>query len=178
MAVARSYEDAVSARGQSVVVRDLYRMNFAPCLEAGEMPGAGGFAPGRDVLEERELLGDVEVFVFVYPFWLNSQPAMLKGYIERVFGMGFAYGAGRGGNRPLLAGRRMLSFTSSGAPTEWMVESGSWEAATRLFDTYFAAVCGLEVLDHIHFGGIVPGIRADAVQAHLAKVRDAVARRF
>jgi len=178
MAVARAYETGASGRGHGVVLRDLYRMNFAPCLEAGEMAAAGRFSPGRDVIEERRLLADAQVFVFVYPFWLYAQPAMLKGYIDRVFGMGFAYGSGRGGNAPLLSGRKMLSFTSSGAPTEWMRGTGNWDAATQLFDKYFAAVCGLEVVDHVHFGGIVPGIRGDVVESHLAKVRDAVARHF
>jgi len=178
MAVAGAYAEAAVNRGHSAILRDLYRMNFAPSLDATEMVGPSGFSPGRDVLEERRILADAQVFVFVYPFWLYAQPAMLKGYIDRVFGIGFAYGSGRGANAPLLSGRKMISFTSSGAPTEWMRGTGNWDAAVQLFDKYFAAVCGLEVVDHVHFGGVVPGIRADVVQSHLAKVREAVDRHF
>jgi NAD(P)H dehydrogenase (quinone) len=107
---------------------------------------------------------------------MNAQPAMMKGYIDRVFGMGFAYGPGKGGNAPLLKSRKMICFTSSGAPTDWVVGTGAWSAIQKLFDEHFATVCGLELVDHIHFGGIVPGIRADIVAAHLAQVRDAVGR--
>jgi len=176
MSVAKAYCEAVGESGDDVLLRDLYRMNFAPCLGANEIPGTTGFAAGPDVVSERQLLADVNVFAFVYPFWINSQPAMMKGYIDRVFGMGFAYGPGRGGNEPLLKGRKMISFTSSGAPTEWVVSTGAWSAVRKLFDEHFASVCGLEVVDHVHFGGVTPGIRADVVEAHLSRVRDRVRR--
>jgi NAD(P)H dehydrogenase (quinone) len=174
MSVAKAYGEAVGKAGDDVLLRDLYRMNFAPCLEAGEVPATAGFAPGPDVISERQLLTDVAVFAFVYPFWMNAQPAMLKGYIDRVFGMGFAYGPGRGGNEPLLKGRKMISFTSSGAPTDWVVSTGAWSAARKLFDEHFAAVCGLEVIDHVHFGSVTPGIRTDVVEAHLAQVQETI----
>jgi len=174
MSVAKAYCEAVGKAGDEALLRDLYRINFAPCLEAGELPGASGFAPRSDVVSERQLLADVNVFVFVYPLWMNAQPAMMKGYIDRVFGMGFAYRPARGGTEPLLKSRKMVSFTSSGAPTEWVVKTGAWSAIQRLFDEHFAAVCGLELLEHVHFGGIVPGIRADIVEAHLARVHNAV----
>lgn len=174
MSVAKAYCEAVGKAGDEVLLRDLYRMNFAPCLGAGEIPGTAGFAPGPDVISERQLLADVNIFAFVYPLWMNAQPAMMKGYIERVFGMGFAYGPGRDGNEPRLKGRKMISFTSSGAPNDWVVKSGAWNAVRKLFDEHFADVCGLELVDHVHFGGIVPGIRPDAVESHLSRVRDAV----
>jgi len=178
MAVANAYCEAVRAKEQRAVLRDLYRMNFAPTLDADELPRGSGFTAGADVVDERAVLARVNVFVFVYPFWLNTQPAMMKGYIERVFGFGFAYGGTGAGNVPLLKGRRMISFTSSGAPTDWVISTGNFDAARKLFDEYFAAVCGLEVVDHIHFGGVVPGIRADVVGRHLARVRETVARHF
>jgi len=178
MAVANAYCEAVRARQQTAILRDLYRMNFAPTLDADELPRAGGFTPRSDVVEERVTLARVDVFAFMYPFWLNSQPAMMKGYIERVFGLGFAYGATGLGNVPLLKSRKMISFTSSGAPTAWFTSTGSFEAARKLFDEYFAAVCGLEVVDHIHFGDLVTGIRPDVVSRHLDLVRDTVAKHF
>jgi NAD(P)H dehydrogenase (quinone) len=109
---------------------------------------------------------------------MNAQPAMLKGYIDRVFGLGFAYGLGKGGSVPLLKSRKMISFTSSGAPMDWVEKSGAWDAVRKLFDEHFAAVCGLEIVDHIHFGGIHSGIRADAVEAMLGRVRATALERF
>jgi NAD(P)H dehydrogenase (quinone) len=154
-------------------------MGFDPCLKEAELPRPGGFAPEPDVQAERALLNDVDVFTFVYPLWFNAPPAIVKGYVDRVFGFGFGYGPiSGGGNQPLLSGRRMLSLTSSGAPAEWLQEQAAWEAIRTLFDSHFAAVCGLLVVDHIHFGGIVPNITKDAAKAELERVEEAVARLF
>lgn len=169
--MAQAYEEAIIAKGDSAVSRDLYRISFNPCLSENEIPWARHFEVHADVAEERGLLSDVSVFAFFYPLWLNSPPAILKGYMERVFGMGFAYKRGRGGNEPLLTGRRLISFSSSGAPMDWVNKTGAWQAMRTLFDTHFSAVCGLEVVDHIHFGAVVPGIRTDFVENCAANVR-------
>jgi NAD(P)H dehydrogenase (quinone) len=176
--MATAYEDALQANGHEVVVRDLYRTGFDPCLKAEEIPGPGGFHPGEDVKAERALLEDVRSFAFFYPVWFNAPPAMLKGYIDRVFCMGFGYGMGEGGNEPLLSGRSMISVSSSGAPKSWMVETGAWDAMRKLFDEHVAGVCGLAVLDHLHFGAITPNITAEAVRACAGEVHAMATKRF
>jgi NAD(P)H dehydrogenase (quinone) len=176
--LAVAYGEAAENLGHKTIMRDLYGMGFDPCLKADEIPTAAGYAPRPDVVGERVILRDIDVFALFYPFWLNAPPAMLKGYLDRVFGMGFAYGKGKSGNEPLLRGRKLISFTASGAPTEWVMKTGAWEAVRTLFDEHVAAVCGLQVADHIHFGGIVPGIRSDVVLRHQQSVQDVVARQF
>ena len=176
--LAVAYGEAAENLGHKTIMRDLYGMGFDPCLKADEIPAAAGYAPRPDVVGERVILRDIDVFALFYPFWLNAPPAMLKGYLDRVFGMGFAYGKGKSGNEPLLRGRKLISFTASGAPTEWVMKTGAWEAVRTLFDEHVAAVCGLQIADHIHFGGIVPGIRSDVVLRHQQSVRDVVARQF
>ena len=178
LAVAHAYCDAVKAKGHEAELRDLYAMDFDPRLKASEIPGRKDFAPAADVKAERALLKDAQVFAFIYPFWINAPPAILKGYIDRVFGLGFAYGPQESASQPLLTGRKMISFTSSGAPSDWVQKTGAWDAERALFDKHLAALCGLEVIDHIHFGGIVPGIRADVIERHLDEVRAAVAKHF
>ncbi len=161
-----------------MLLRDLYRMDFDPRLRAEEIPGPDGFQPRPDVLAERELIKDATSFAFFYPVWFNAPPAMLKGYIDRVFGMGFGYGMGQGGNRPLLVGKSMISFSSSGAPKSWMVETGAWDAMRNLFDDHVGQVTGMAVLDHTHFGEIVPGITPEAVEACAAEVAAVARARF
>jgi NAD(P)H dehydrogenase (quinone) len=178
MSVARSYCEAVQAQGHEPLLRDLYGMDFDPRLKASEIAGRKDFGPAPDAEAERATLKDADVFCFVYPFWINAPPAILKGYIDRIFGLGFAYGPKGSANQPLLTGKSMISFTSSGAPTEWVRETGAWDAERKLFDRHIAQLSGLDVLDHVHFGGIVPGIRADVVERHLGEVRAAVAKYF
>ena len=75
--VANAYAEAAVALGHQVVKRDLYRMNFDPCLREDELPFASGAHPRPDVIAERQLLADVNIFVLIYPFWLNAPPAIL-----------------------------------------------------------------------------------------------------
>lgn len=176
--LAIAYVEAAENLGHRTIMRDLYGMSFDPCLKADEIPTSAGFAPRADVVCERAILRDVDVFALFYPFWLNAPPAMMKGYLDRVFGVGFGYAKGSNGNEPLLRGRRLISFTTSGAPKEWVMRTGAWEAVRALFDEHVAAVCGLQLVEHVHFGGIVPGIRGDVVGRHQQAVRDVVARQF
>jgi NAD(P)H dehydrogenase (quinone) len=175
--VAAAYAQAAEKLGHSVVRRDLYGMGFNPCLQAGELPGAD-FHAAEDVMAERALLRDADVFALVYPLWLNAPPAMMKGYLERVFGLGFAYDGSGHSADPLLTGRKLIAFSSSGAPTQWVRDTGAMDAIHTLFDEYFARICGLTPLGHIHAGGLVPGTTGDFVQARLAEVSKSVNRHF
>lgn len=176
--LAAAYRDAVQSRGHSPITRNLYEMGFDPCLKREEIPGQPNFGPKPDVIAERALISDAEVFALFYPLWLNAPPAMLKGYLDRVFGFGFAYRHGSGGIEPALSGKKLVTFSASGAPFEWVRKSGAWDAMHKLFDEHFAAVCGLELVDHVHFGGIVPGIRQDFIETCANSVRDVVRKHF
>lgn len=177
-AIGRTYGEAVEALGHTATIRDLYRMGFDPCLKASEIPGAAGARFGDDVAAERKVLSDCDVFAFVYPLWFNAPPAILKGYVDRVFSLGFGYEPALHGTDPLLTGRRLISFTTSGAPEAWVRDTGAMGALTTLFDAHVASVCGLTLIDHVHTGGIVPGITREAVEQILETVRAAVRRCF
>lgn len=172
--VADAYARAVEAKGHTICRRDLYRMGFDPCLKSSELPFAPDFQPGPDVAAERALLDQCQVFAFFYPLWLNTPPAILKGYLERVFGFGFAYGDGHHSWAPRLKGRSMVSFSFSGAPKAWLQKTGGLGAVQTLFDTYFAELCGLTSLGHFHFGDITPGASEPFIAARLRDVAQSV----
>jgi len=176
--IAKTYAAAVEALGQTVLVRDLYAEAFDPCLPASELPWSPHYALAPAVAAERARLAVTDVIVFVYPLWFNAPPAMLKGYVERVFGMGFGYGSADFGTRPLLMGKSLVSISTSGAPNAWVGQTGAMQRLREGFDDHLAAVCGLAVLDHLHLGGITPGIREDAGQVMLDKVAQLVRRHF
>lgn len=177
-AIAQAYCESVEALGHRTLLRDLYALDFDPRMKSEELPFSAAFKPGEDVVAERAAIADADVFVLVYPLWLNSPPAILKGYLERVFGYGFAYGHDGHGSEPLLSGRKLMTFSSSGAPVYWVQQTGAFEAVRTLFDRHVAQVCGFSVMDHVHFGGIVPGIRPDAVNRMLEDVRKTAKTHF
>lgn len=170
LAVAHRYAEAVRAHGHEVVFRDLYRMKFDPVLKAAERQGE----PAKDVAKEWAMLGKVDVFVLVYPIWFGTPPAMLKGYIDRVFGAGRTLGQGdEGGPGERLAGKRLVSFTSSGSMRAWLSEKGVLGSLRTIYDRYFADVFGFEETHRFHFDGVTDDIPERDVSMHLHEVEKA-----
>jgi NAD(P)H dehydrogenase (quinone) len=177
--VADAYGEAVAALGHTSITRDLYRLAFDPCLKENERPDAAGYVVAADVARERAALADCDVFVLVYPIWFGTPPAMLKGYIERVFNEGFAFDSfDQGRSRPLLGGRKLISFTSSGSTKAWLEENGVWLSLRMIFDDYIAKLCGMTVADHVHFPSVSPGLDERWVLEHLETVRRKVSENF
>lgn len=172
LAMAQGYAAAVEEAGDHSTTRDLYRLPFDPVLHEDELPDHPRFAPRSDVLRERDAIKDGDIFVLVYPLWFNAAPAILKGYVDRVFGMGFGYSPHHlDGNHPLLTGKKLVSFSCSGAPQHWVEASGAWQAMQAHFDQHFAAVTGLEIIGHHNMGGIVADLRPDVAEAHIEDVK-------
>jgi NAD(P)H dehydrogenase (quinone) len=72
--------------GHEVRVLDLYRMEFDPVMSAEDREGY--HTPELNetkVADHLDLLRWAEGLVFVYPTWWYSMPAMLKGWIDRVW---------------------------------------------------------------------------------------------
>jgi NAD(P)H dehydrogenase (quinone) len=180
MSVAKTYCAAVAANGQTAVLRDLYRIGFDPVLKAAERDRGGGFVPAPDVAAELDLLRGADAFVLVYPIWFGTPPAMLKGYVERVLGAGFSFEALshrlEKPLHPLLGGKQLLSFSSSGMKRQWLEEQGAWLSLQTIFDGYLARAFWMSTPEHVHFDSVHEGMEAAAMQAHFAAVEVEAAR--
>jgi NAD(P)H dehydrogenase (quinone) len=177
LSVAQRYAETVRGDGHEVVVRDLYRERFNPVLKAAERRGKS--AP--DVVREWGHLGKIDIYVLVYPIWFGTPPAMLKGYIDRVFGAGRTRGqGGEGGPREMLAGRRLVSLTSSGSLRAWLDEKGVLMSLHNVYDRYLAEVFGFTETHRYHFDGITENLPERDAIMHLHNVekaaRDVLAR--
>ena len=170
LAIARRYAEAVVSHGHEAILRDLYRLGFDPVLKLEERDGE----PRADVLAEWHALGEIDVFVLVYPIWFGAPPAMIKGYIDRVFGAGRVRGSSReGAPGSILQGKHLVSLTLSGSMSAWLSEKGVLESLRNLFDRYIGEVFGLPETHHYHFDGVQPGLPERDYRFHLARVDDA-----
>lgn len=170
MSVAERYAEAVRAHGHEAIVRDLYRMGFDPVLRAEERHGT----PAADVAQEWAVLGKVDVFVLVYPIWFGTPPALLSGYIDRVFGAGRSRGmGGDGGPAVHLRGTRLVSLTSSGGLRAWLDEKGVLGSLRTVYDRYLADVFGFAETHRFHFDGVTAEIPEREVRMHLGNVEKA-----
>ena len=168
--------EVLRAAGGEVVVRDLYRMGFDPCLSAAELPGSVGHGPRADVVAERAILADVDSYLLVYPLWFNAPPAMLKGYVDRVLSGGFGFAPTAHGADPLLVGKTLVSVTTSGAPDAHLAATGALNMLTRAFDLHLCGMTGLRFVDHQHIGGVGPDMTETYAQERRGQVRAMLAR--
>ncbi|HUZ71796.1 MAG TPA: NAD(P)H-dependent oxidoreductase [Stellaceae bacterium] len=92
MGLARAYATELEKLGHSQRTRDLYRMEFDPVLAAHElMPVSTDHPVTADVAQCQDDIWAADALTVVYPLWWLTMPAMMKGYIDRVFARGFAY---------------------------------------------------------------------------------------
>ncbi len=170
-AIAGAYCDAVRAAGQVVVLRDLYAIGFDPVLKAAERPTTVAAAYGQNVLDEVDTISGCDVFVLVYPIWFGTPPAMLKGYVERVFGAGVQPEALQGRVRTdLLGGKRLLSFSTSAASKIWLDEQGQGQGLNSVFDQYIVHAFGMRSQEHRRFAHITQDLRKQFADQYLRDV--------
>ncbi|MFT3803837.1 MAG: NAD(P)H-dependent oxidoreductase [Burkholderiaceae bacterium] len=134
-AVRRLQED-----GHAVQVSDLYAMNWKAALDADDdtanAPGAR-FDPERDsrrafergtqspdIAGEQDKLRWADAVILQFPLWWFSMPAILKGWVERVYAYGFAYGVGE--HSDTHWGDRYGEGTLAGKRAMLMVTTGGW----------------------------------------------------
>lgn len=158
-AVAEKYCAAVEECGQEAILRDLYDMRFDPILRIEEQPDTRAFFQCPHVAYELNMIAEADVIVLVYPIWFGLPPAMLKGYVDRVMGSDFSYGAMRDRDaKSKLAGAHLLSFSSSGNSQIWLEEQGQWHSLIQIFDRYLERAFSMASTEHVHFASIVDGL--------------------
>lgn len=87
-AIARAYAEGARAGGATVREINLGELDFDPVL----WHGYNQIQPLEpDLLAAQEVIRDADVLAFAYPTWWGAAPALLKGFVDRVFLPGFAF---------------------------------------------------------------------------------------
>lgn len=130
----------LQSAGHTVVTSDLYRMGFDPIssrrnfvgvkdadylkLQVEEMWASetGGFAP--DVEAEIAKIEAADLMIWQFPLWWFGMPAILKGWVDRVFAMGRTYGNGHIYETGKFKGKRALLSLTTGGPEVAYLDDG------------------------------------------------------
>lgn len=145
----------LESKGQEVKVRDLYALDFNAILKGSDFEGFQSGNTPQDIKKEQEYISKADVITFIYPVWWTGLPAILKGYVDRVFSYGFAYQYGEDGNViGLLKGKKGLIINTHGTPKEIYDANGMTDALKKTSDTGIFEFCGVEVTDHLLFGSV------------------------
>ncbi|WP_030715886.1 NAD(P)H-dependent oxidoreductase [Streptomyces sp. NRRL F-2580] len=114
--------EELRGRGCQVVAHDLCAEEFAPSLAAQETETVRSASQAHDaqVALHRAEVGTLDAMVFVHPNWWGMPPAVLAGWVQRVFVPGVAYKLGTADGEPagLLKAGRALVLNTSDTPAD------------------------------------------------------------
>jgi NAD(P)H dehydrogenase (quinone) len=95
--VAASLAEGVGMAGHTFEIADIAAEGFDPRYTATDLAvHRREVAPAADVAAEQARIDGADTLVLVYPVYWWSMPALLKGWIDRVFANGWAYDEGAG----------------------------------------------------------------------------------
>jgi len=131
----------LQAQGHEVRVSDLYADSWKSQVDRADFPPLESdiqFQPvvaSKDAFESDALTLDVraeidkllwaDVLILQFPLWWFAMPAILKGWVDRVFAYGFAYGVGE--HSDLRWGDRYGEGALAGKRAMLIVTTGGWE---------------------------------------------------
>lgn len=143
--------ETLQFRNEEVVVRDLYTIDFDPVLSLDDMQGQRMGKVLDDVKTEQEYISWAEQITFIYPIWWTGLPAIMKGYIDRVFSYGFAYRYDQGIQKGLLKSKKTVIINTHGKSHEEYEKTGMDKALTLTSDNGIFIYSGLEIIRHLFF---------------------------
>ena len=161
-AVLEEFTQGLQSKGHAVEILDLYARGFNPLLTAGDLASLQGGEVPADIKAEQARVSGAEGLAFIYPLWWSSMPAILKGWIDRVLSLGFAYAFGQEGPIGLLKHRKALLITTCGADQAHMEQSGIQKAIQMTTDMGIFAFTGIPEIRHEFFYNVIqtdPGTR-------------------
>ena len=151
-AITQTIIDQLKSDGHEVIYHDLYAENFDPILTQEEIKAPEPTCPV--VRQHISELLSVDGIVIVHPNWWGGPPAILRGWIDRVFRQGMVYRFTADGPVGELAGKKTLVITTSNTPRE--VELAAYgDPLENLWKTVIFGLVGLTDFVRRNFESIV-----------------------
>jgi putative NADPH-quinone reductase len=151
-AIAQTVLQTLEAAGHEIIFHDLYRENFDPVMPAGELRKDG---PLPAVIEQQSTeLAAAKGIIIIHPSWWGQPPAILKGWLDRVFRLEVAYSRpgefGKGIPQGLLRAEVALVFTTSNTPTLREIDLYG-DPLQNIWENCVFRVCGVEIFFRKNF---------------------------
>jgi NAD(P)H dehydrogenase (quinone) len=135
-------EMGLRASGAEFRMHDLYREEFVCELSVGEHRTHAEPGVVDELRQHADDLQWCDTLILVYPTWWSGQPAMLKGWIDRVWASGVAWELPEGANRlrPTLRNvRQLVAVTSHGSSK--LINSLQGEGGKRTLSRSLRTMC-------------------------------------
>jgi NAD(P)H dehydrogenase (quinone) len=165
--VAKAFAEAAREKGHAVEVADLVEERFDPVLMPVDEP---------DWNDENKVYSDAvrsemarvernEATVMIFPVWWWSMPAILKGWIDRVWNFGWAYGSRTYPHQRVV----MIAIAGNGKEA---YEKRDYDKAMKIqLQTGILEYCGVKQGDlEILYGAIEEASAAQQIVASAANL--------
>ncbi len=145
--LSRVSSEVLSEQGAEVTVSDLYRMGFDPCdrpehysslsnpeafhVQTEQRFHAENGTTPPDIDEEVQRLKQADLLVVHFPLWWFGMPAILKGWMDRVFVYGAIYRSTMRHDTGFFKGKKMIACVTTGSSAEACSHNGI-EGDTRM----------------------------------------------
>jgi NAD(P)H dehydrogenase (quinone) len=135
--------------------------------------GAVHEARPKDVKAQQAKVAAADALAFIAPVYFVGFPAILKGWVERVFTLGFAFelsAAGWSGDIngkiPLLKQKKALIISSTIFDEESYLATGNKDAIGKLVDDWCLRYPGIQDVEHTYFYAVYDG-NAEKLRGYL-----------
>lgn len=141
--------------GHSIDINNLYANNFQPVMSSEELVRQfEGLPPPEEILAEQRRYEVCDAMVLIFPVWWWTVPAILKGWLERVFTAGWAYPIDVDDPACTLSGKRKGMILCCGGASEatYADQGKDPTVAKALARSTFGYVNAERVTTHIFHG--------------------------
>lgn len=173
-AILETIDAELCERGHATCIRDLYQMRFRAVLDGEDLIRNWRGDLPNDIRQEQEAIRWAQGLVFIYPIWWFGPPAILKGWIDRVFVRKFAFDFTEAGMQGLLTHEKALIVNTLGGDEATYQRLRWHELLVRPMAEGILEACGIRTVTHRAFYQ-VPTVSPAERHAMLAEARDLAA---
>ena len=134
-------------------VIDLYRDRFDPVLLFDEKKRRSDMKRDPETAEYRRIVKNADHLIFIYPLWWGGMPAIMKGFIDRVFAAGEAYTYQGKLPKGLLKARTASVYYTADAPSGYLRfwrRDADWVTVKDVLLKF----CGVRRVKRLLFAGV------------------------
>jgi putative NADPH-quinone reductase len=178
-ALFRTIVDTLETNGHEVVATDLYRQGFQPAMtEAERRSYMGNDYDLGSIAAYAETLKRMEGLILCFPHWWFAMPAVLKGWVDRVWGPGiaFTYDPKDRHLQPALRNIRLFGVVTSYGSPWWIVHLFAGNPGHKVLMRGMKPLCAKGVRSFYMAHYDMDHSTERSRHAFLARVRDRVAR--
>lgn len=153
--ILKAIENKLTEKQYQFISKNLYQLNFNPILNLDDLTRMQDSTVASDIAIEQEDIKWAKNIILIYPIWWSGQPAIVKGWIDRVFSPGFAYAFQEDGTvKGLLSDKTVMVFTTTRSGEDNMEESGMAAAIEKIIMEGVLGFCGVETMLYKNLYGV------------------------